>query len=549
MKAVIVDGYIDEPAALGVPPYISHYVRYAAGVLINLGFFVDYFTIDQIRRDDLWKMLSQYDVVFVIGGVTVPGRYVGGTPITLKEIEKIFEICERSEKLIAGPLAKFYVSKGGSKASTIQLKDCKTIGSDLVGDLVRLFTNLSPSLNNWNLVKDAALAGTEIIKKHPFYPRIICEIELSRGCERLGHCSFCIEPVFYPTFTSRPVEHVVEEIVSLYKAGCKAFRLGRAANVLAYYADRNSGKPCPQVFEELYSAIRNNCPEIEILHHDNANPSYIVRYENECAKILETIVKYNSPGDVLSFGVESFDEKVLKMNNIGNSPEIVLRAVEIVNEIGSVRVEGVPKLLPGINLLYGLIGETKETYEKNYQWLKRILEKGLLLRRINIRQVMVEPGTPLWNYYQKKKIKVDRKFFNFYKEKIRAEIDLPMFRKVFPVGTVLRKVYPEFKEGKVTFGRQLGTYPILVGIPFENVEGPIDVIIVDHGPRSVTAIRHPFDLNKVSYEELLAIPKIGKARAARILLSRPFKKFEEVEKILDDKEVVELLKNLKAVIS
>ena len=32
---VIVDGYIDDPAALGVPPYISPAVRAAAGAAAN----------------------------------------------------------------------------------------------------------------------------------------------------------------------------------------------------------------------------------------------------------------------------------------------------------------------------------------------------------------------------------------------------------------------------------------------------------------------------------------------------------------------------------
>ena len=36
--ALILDGYVDEPTCLGVPPYISPYVRYLAGVLHAHGF-------------------------------------------------------------------------------------------------------------------------------------------------------------------------------------------------------------------------------------------------------------------------------------------------------------------------------------------------------------------------------------------------------------------------------------------------------------------------------------------------------------------------------
>ena len=49
--AIILDGYVDEPACLGVPPYISPYIRTVAGMLITHGFTVRYFTIDQLRND------------------------------------------------------------------------------------------------------------------------------------------------------------------------------------------------------------------------------------------------------------------------------------------------------------------------------------------------------------------------------------------------------------------------------------------------------------------------------------------------------------------
>jgi len=49
MKFLILDGYTDEPAGLGVPPYIGMYPRYAAGVLYKFKHDVDYITIDKLR--------------------------------------------------------------------------------------------------------------------------------------------------------------------------------------------------------------------------------------------------------------------------------------------------------------------------------------------------------------------------------------------------------------------------------------------------------------------------------------------------------------------
>ncbi len=50
-EAWIVDGYVDEPACLGVSPYISPNIRAAAGVCTEAGYRVRYLTIDQLRVD------------------------------------------------------------------------------------------------------------------------------------------------------------------------------------------------------------------------------------------------------------------------------------------------------------------------------------------------------------------------------------------------------------------------------------------------------------------------------------------------------------------
>ena len=71
--AILIDGYVDEPACLGVPPYISPYIRTVAGVFAERGISTDYVTIDQLRRDPLRVAnLSSYKYVIMIAGVTVP---------------------------------------------------------------------------------------------------------------------------------------------------------------------------------------------------------------------------------------------------------------------------------------------------------------------------------------------------------------------------------------------------------------------------------------------------------------------------------------------
>jgi len=123
MKAIILDGYVDEPACFGVPPYISPYPRYAAGALAECGFLesdISYFTIDSIRA--LGKSLSEQfkkaDVLIIISGMTVPGKYLRGTPITAEEIRAIFRLSS-GIKILGGPIRLGYSNEGGVAASSL----------------------------------------------------------------------------------------------------------------------------------------------------------------------------------------------------------------------------------------------------------------------------------------------------------------------------------------------------------------------------------------------------------------------------------------------
>ena len=132
-------------------------------------------------------------------------------------------------------------------------------------------------------------------------------------------------------------------------------------------------------------------------------------------------------GDTAAFGLESADPAVLRANNIGTDVEKTFRAIEIMNEVGGWREQGIPKLLPGLNFLHGLEGEGKQTMDLNLEFLLRVRDAGLMVRRINIRQV-----NPLGSY---RKGKLNPYLFQRYKEAINKEINKPMLRRSF-LGTL-----------------------------------------------------------------------------------------------------------------
>ncbi len=294
-------------------------------------------------------------------------------------------------------------------------------------------------------------------------------------------------------------------------------------------------EPDTGAIEKLYRAIRGVAPGLKVLHLDNVNPGTIARHPEASKEALKVIVKYHTSGDVAAFGMESADPHVIKQNNLKALPEEVLEAIRLMNEVGGARgASGLPELLPGLNFVHGLIGETKETFRRNFDFLKRLLEERLLVRRINIRQVMPFEGTCMGDVGDRI-AKKHKGIFHAYKEKIRRDVDLEMLKRVAPAGTVLTNVRMELHEGGLTFGRQIATYPILVGVPAElPLRASCDVKVVDHGFRSVTAVPYPLDANRASIKSLESLPGVGKKRAAAIVRRRPYKSRRELIEGMDD---------------
>ncbi|MFW5903766.1 MAG: radical SAM protein, partial [Halolamina sp.] len=300
----------------------------------------------------------------------------------------------------------------------------------------------------------------------------------------------------------------------------------------------------PDALRELYGGIREVAPDLETLHLDNMNPVTIVEWPARSREAIRVIAEHNTPGDVAAFGLESADPVVQERNNLLVSADECFEAVRILNEEGGWRPgeepgsgpstgpgagRRLPKLLPGINLVHGLEGEREETFEHNRRFLERVYDAGFLLRRINIRQVMAFEGTEMAESGADI-ARGHKKQFKRYKRDVREEIDNPMLQRLAPPGTILEDVHLEYHEDGTTFGRQLGTYPLLVGVPGERDLGrAIDVAITDHGYRSVTGVPYPLDLNEASMAELEAIPGIGRSTAGDVVVGRPYGTIDEVD--------------------
>ncbi len=484
MNYTILDCYTDEAAGLGVPPYLGTYPRYIYGMLKEKGNNPKYITIDDLRlhvfhngilkepsekektdiriynftKNNIPKILSDTETLIIILGVHVPGKYLSALPGTLREVIELTKNLN-CKKILTGP-AIFGTQLEGGKY--FEKKDLEFF------DEVK---NFGFEFGNFDSLQKYALSGIEIIKQINDYK--IIEIETSRGCN-IGKCSFCTEPL-KNKFINRKTEDIIEEVNAFYDHGCRYFRLGKQSD---FYSIEDPIR--------LLKEIREKCPDIEVLHIDNVNPVFVISERG--IEITKAIIKYCTEGNIAAFGVESFDPVVVKENTLNCSPHVAMKAIQLLNELGSERGNnGMPKFLPGINIIFGLGAESKKTHEYNMEAFRQIYAKGWMLRRINIRQAAILPNTMMEKKFGSKFLNKNKKYYWKWRNDIRQEIDFPMLERLVPKGTILRKVNSEIYDGKTTFARQIGTYPLIVGIkgrlPLKNL---YDIRITGHMLRSVT---------------------------------------------------------------
>ena len=235
MKVLILDGYVDEPACLGVPPFLSPYPRYLAGALITYGIEPYYATIDQFRRyvqnkrkgtdfqntqtqmtqnkQEVHEYFNNVDILFVLSGVSVPGKYIGGHPINLNELKMLPEIFPNTIRILFGPATEFGIGiEGGKPPIEISYVEPffnfivhgnahftieKYLGFDQLeplkiknmiddakgghlypGDISAGNANSENSNDQYSRLSEFAIKGAKIIPMHPHFGKnLICEIE------------------------------------------------------------------------------------------------------------------------------------------------------------------------------------------------------------------------------------------------------------------------------------------------------------------------------------------------------------------------------------
>lgn len=531
-RYLILDCFVDEPACFGVPPFVSPYPRYIYGALRDAGAApgdIGYLTIDRVRESD-YVLGDSRAVVFLIGGAVVPGKYLGRRIGTASEIAKIIGR-NNGVRFAAGGLIA-HLLDASAHANLLPVRhDIEKFAFELCAGRELDAPRSYAELRRW------AVAGAPLVRLHPDFPLLICEIETSRGCPRLEHCSFCAEGLLHGC-EFRAGRDIIEEIDALIDSGISRFRLGRQADIIQLGTRLDgyrNGFPRPRIspVRDLFSALGKRVRDgrIRTLNIDNANPGTIHNFPRESAEILEAIAAALTPGDTLALGVESLDPAVIEANRLKVDLPALLDAVRIVNEIGGRRVCGIPVLLPGVNLIHGLTGESAGTFRINYEGLLAVRDAGLLIKRINIRTALPFPGTPLYSRFHGPSLAIRRRY-EFYREKIRREIDHWMLARIYPIGTVIPEMLVEERQFEYSLARQIASYAITARIPAPLPPGQfVDAVVIGHRERSVLALPFPIDINALPQKALELLPGVGKRLSGRMVLERPFSDADSIRRI------------------
>jgi radical SAM superfamily enzyme with C-terminal helix-hairpin-helix motif len=471
-RALIFDCYTVEPAGLGVPPYLSTYVRYAYASLRASGVYDDiaYATIDDFRAavgiedtqaklqgytdpltyslttnaPQILELLSTADLVVVIAGDAVPSMHLHAKNGELEEIAQAMDAVQ-GKRLLLGPASNALRASSHPLHHLFDAYHSQNFSPEtmMCGSIAPLrYGTLNSVIETFEL----------LLAQIPW--QVIAEIELYRGCTRKQFCSFCNEPIKNRLVDFRAPEEIIREVGLLYDAGVRHFRLGQQACFFSYF-HRDEAK-----IAALLSGIRERCPLLEVLHIDNVDP--LAAASPQGRTIAKLVVEYCTEGNCAPMGMETFDPSVIKLNHLTCTPEVLLRAISHIEEEGaSIGPLGQRKLLAGINLIYGLPGETRRTHFENMRWLLHILEAGHLCHRTNVRQVRVYQETAL-SQLTLPHNETFEEDFRSWKRDIADLYDRPMKERVYPSGQVLRGLHAFLLNEKGTWFRRLGSYPIMV---------------------------------------------------------------------------------------
>jgi len=205
----------------------------------------------------------------------------------------------------------------------------------------------------------------------------------SRGCPYT--CSFCYR--MEESIRMRSVDNVMEEMgIMIDKFNINYFQF---QDELCMISEKR--------ILEICDGIEKNKFKVEFYLNGRLN----IVTKNIVKRLKEVGCRF------INYGVESADENVLRQMNKKLTLEQIHKGLQITIDSG---------IEPGVNILFGNPGDTKESFQKSYELLKKY---NTYCQCRTIKPVSPFPGTPLFNYAIEKGLLRDTG--DFYKKHTNSD--------------------------------------------------------------------------------------------------------------------------------
>lgn len=387
--------------------YISEFpvgLGYVAAVLRNAGYYVEVYNQDKYHypEEHLTEYLGQnkFDVI----GVSVVAGYYQYRKL-LKISDAINKARNRPFYIIGGhgpaPEADFFLRKTKADAVVIgegeitiielmkvlqeggSLKNVKGIAFRKDGETI--ITEPRPLIEDVDTIPFPAYDLFPIhvhrLVRYPNSTNLDFSIPVLSGRGCTFECSFCYR--LDKGFRPRSNAGIIEEIKFLKKK--------YSISYIAFYDEllMSSKERTVSLCEDFIKANLN------IKWSCNGRLNYAIQ------DVLETMRKAGCV--FINYGIEAMDDEVLKNMKKGLTTKMITAGVEATLKAG---------ISPGLNIIFGNIGDTRETLMKGVEFLLRYDDQAQFR---TIRPVTPYPGCPLYYYALEKGLLKDVE--DFYENK------------------------------------------------------------------------------------------------------------------------------------
>lgn len=190
--------------------------------------------------------------------------------------------------------------------------------------------------------------------------KTIPRLQMSTGC--LHHCAFCCVP---NTVIDKPQEYIAQQIESMVDLDAK----------LIYIDDKTFGQARSYKFlKDMYKLMKSHKPDFE---------GFIIQTTALMMKKLDADFLAESGIKYIELGIESYNDYILKKYKKPANEKIIDEAVEKIRNAG---INFIP------NLIIGFPEETKESYQKTINFLKKNED---IISHFNVYNLAVYEGTDL----------------------------------------------------------------------------------------------------------------------------------------------------------